>query len=166
VILGISISTFTTIHVIISLLGIATGFVALSALIQPIWLNRLMIAFFAFTIATSVTGFMFHSEKFGPPHVIGTISLIFLAAALFALYGKHLAGFWRLIFILGAVTAQYLNVFVAIVQSFQKIRFLARLAPTQTEHPFLIIQIVVILLFAVLGFMVAKNFPRSPTAHV
>jgi len=81
-VLGLSTPAFTLLHVIISLIGIATGFVALSALIRGIWLGRWMALFLAATLATSVTGFFFHSTAIGPPHIVGVISLVVLAIAL------------------------------------------------------------------------------------
>ena len=90
-------------------------------------------------IATSVTGFLFHSS-FGPPHVIGVISLVVLAIAVIALYGRQFAGFWRASYAAAAVLALCLNVFVGVVQAFQKLPFLESLAPTQSEPPFLAAQ--------------------------
>ena len=110
---------------------------------------------------TSVTGFFFHSASFGPPHVVGLISLVVLAAAISALYVFHLTEFWRWVYIVGATMALYLNVFVAVVQSFQKLPFLQPLAPTQSEPPFLIAQIAVLAIFVVLGFLSLKRF-RPP----
>ena len=67
---------------------------------------------------------------------MGAISLVVLAVALFALYGRHLAGAWRWIYVVTAILALYLNVFVGVVQAFQKVSFLQPLAPTQSELPF------------------------------
>src|SRR3984893_18834197 len=119
-ILGMSTSTFTSLHVVLSLIGIFSGAVVLFDLLggrsRPAWTAL----FLATTVLTSVTGFFFHSASFGPPHVVGVISLVVLAAAIVALYVFRLAGFWRWVYIVGATTALYLNVFVAVVQSFQK----------------------------------------------
>jgi hypothetical protein len=164
-ILGLSTSTFTTIHVIISLIGIFSGVVVVLG-----WLGGKQSAgwaalFLLTTVLTSVTGFFFHSASFGPPQVVGVISLVVLAAAILALYVFHLAGFWRWVYIIGATMALYLNAFVGVVQAFQKLPLLEPLAPTQSEPPFLIAQIVVLAIFVVLGFLALKRFhPHASTA--
>jgi len=91
-------------------------------------------------------------------HVIGILSLIFLAAALVGLYVYHLAGSWRWIYVVGAVVALYFNVFVGIVQAFMKVPFLQPLAPTQSEPPFLVAQLAVMAIFIVLGILAARRF--------
>ena len=162
-ILGLSTTTFTTVHVIISLIGIGSGIVVVLG-----WLGGRQSAgwaalFLATTVLTSVTAFFFHSASFGPPHVVGVISLVVLAAAILALYVFHLAGFWRWIYIVGATMALYLNAFVGVVQAFQKLPFLQPLAPTQSEPPFLIAQIAVLAIFIVLGFLSVKRFHPGPS---
>lgn len=157
---GLSVSAFTELHVVISLIAIASGFVVLAAMIgsrpSPGWTAL----FLTTTVATSVTGFMFHSTSIGPPHVVGAISLVVLAVAIHALYVRRLAGIWRTLHVGGAVLALYLNVFVAVVQAFQKLTLLQPLAPTQTEPPFLVTQIVVLLLFVVAGIVAVRRFPQ------
>jgi hypothetical protein len=101
---------------------------------------------------------MFHSEKIGPPHIVGVISLVVLGVALVALYTYRLAGSWRRIYVVTAVLALYLNVFVAVVQTFQKVPFFNALAPTQSEPPFAIAQGVVLLVFIAAGFFAARAF--------
>ena len=162
-ILGVSTPTFTLLHVIISFVGIAAGFVALSALIRGIWLGHWMALFLIATVATSVTGFFFHSTAIDPPHIVGVISLVVLALAVVAIYAHRLAGYWRLIFIVTVVTAQYLNVFVAVVQAFQKIPFLNVLAPKGSEPPFVAAQALVLALFIAFGYLAAKGL-RSALA--
>ena len=122
--------------------------------------------FLATTVLTSVTGFFFPSTGFGPAHAVGILSLVVLAAAIVALYFFHLAGPWRWIYTVGAVLALYLNVFVAVVQAFQKLPPLAALAPTQSEPPFLIAELVMMAIFIVLGVVAVKRFhgiPSRPT---
>ena len=116
------------------------------------------------TIATSATGFLFHSATFGPPQVIGVISLIVLAAAILALYNFKLSGRWRLIYVVTALLSLYLNVFVGVVQAFQKVSFFHALAPTQTEPPFAIAQGLVLLIVIVLGVLAVKRFRGQPGA--
>jgi len=114
--------------------------------------------FLATTVATSVTGFGFPVEHFLPSHAVGIISLVALAIAILALYAKHLAGGWRRTYVITAVLALYLNCFVAVVQSFEKIEPLRALAPTQSEPPFAIAQLAVLGLFVALGITAVKRF--------
>src|SRR4051812_41461838 len=127
-ILGMSTETFTLLHVIISLIGITSGVVVLLGLLGSRGLPGWTALFLVTTVLTSVTGFFFHSQSFGPPHVVGVISLVVLAVALVALYVFHLAGSWRWVYIVTAMLALYLNVFVGVVQAFQKLAFLKPLA--------------------------------------
>jgi hypothetical protein len=157
-ILGLSTATFTMVHVALSLIGIVSGIIVLHGLVGARKLEGWTALFLATTALTSVTAFFFPSASFGPPQVIGVISLAVLAAAIVALYVFRLAGPWRWIFIVGAVLALYLNVFVAVVQAFQKLPPLAALAPTQSEPPFLIAQLVVMAIFIVLGVVAVKRF--------
>jgi hypothetical protein len=157
-ILGMSTPTFTLVHVILSLVGILAGAIAVLGMLSAKKLEGWTALFLATTVATSATGFLFHSTAFGPPHVVGVISLVVLAVAILALYGRHLAGPWRWIYVVGAVLSLYLNVFVGVVQAFQKLPFLQPLAPTQSEPPFLIAQVVVLAIFVTLGVLAARRF--------
>jgi hypothetical protein len=157
-ILGLSVPAFTTLHVIISLIGILAGLVALFAMIANKWLNAVTGLFLATTVLTSVTGFFFHSKAIGPPHVVGVISLIVLAAALYALYGRKLEGVWRPTYLITATLALYLNCFVGVVQAFQKIGPLNALAPKGSEPPFLAAQGLTLLIFAGLGYLAVRRY--------
>jgi hypothetical protein len=157
-ILGMSVGAFTTLHVIISLVAILAGFVVLWAMLANRGADGWTAVFLATTIATSVTGFFFHSIAIGPPHVVGVISLLLLAVSLLALYVRHLAGAWRPAYIVTAVAALYLNCFVGVVQSFQKVAFLNPLAPTGSEPPFLVAQAATLLIFAVLGYLAVRRY--------
>lgn len=157
-ILGMSLSTFTTVHVIISLIGIAAGLVAVGAMLANRPLGTMNLVFLVTTIATSVTGFFFPFKTFGPPHILGVLSLIVLVAALWALYGARLAGAARWIYVVSAVVALYFNVFVGVVQSFDKIAPLHKLAPTGAGPVFGGAQAVVLLLFVVLGYRALRAF--------
>ncbi len=157
-ILGMSTATFTLVHVVISLIGILAGGVVLAGMIAGRRLGGLNAVFLVTTVITSVSGFFFPSASFGPPHVLGVISLVALAVALFALYGRRLAGSWRAIYAASAVLALYLNVFVAIVQAFQKLPPLKALAPTQAEPPFVVAQAVVLVAFVISGFLAVRRF--------
>ena len=157
-ILGLSVEAFTLLHVIISLVGIASGLVVLFAMIGGRRSDALTAVFLATTVATSVTGFFFHSKAIGPPHIVGVISLVVLALALLALYGRRLAGIWRPVYVVAAVLAFYLNCFVAVVQAFLKIPPLHALAPAGTEPPFAIAQGLVLLAFVGLGYLAVKRY--------
>ena len=157
-ILGMSVGTFTLLHVIISLVGIASGAVVLFAMIGDRPSRAWTALFLATTVLTSATGFLFHSASFGPPHVVGVISLVVLAVALLALYGQHLGGVWRPVYVICAVIALYLNVFVGVVQAFQKIPALNALAPKGSEPPFLAAQLVVLIGFIGFGYLAVKRF--------
>ena len=157
-ILGMSTATFTLLHVIISLIGIASGFVVLFGFLNANRFDGWTALFLTTNVLTSVTGFLFPTTTFLPSQIVGVISLIALAAAIFALYRSHLAGAWRWVYVSSAMLALYLNVFVGVVQSFQKLAFLKPLAPTQSELPFLVAQLVVVGLFVLLGVLAVKRF--------
>jgi hypothetical protein len=158
-ILGMSVETFTVLHVIISIAAILSGLVVVLAMIANRKADGGLAAFFLLTtILTSVTGFFFHSKAIGPPHIVGVISLVVLAGALIAIYGRRLAGIWRGVFVITAVLALYLNCFVLVVQLFQKIPSLNAFAPTGTEPPFIAAQGATLLLFLVLGFLAFRRF--------
>ena len=158
-ILGMSVETFTVLHVIISIAAILSGLVVLLAMIANRKADGGLAAFFLLTtILTSVTGFFFHSKAIGPPHIVGVISLVVLAVTLIAIYGRRLAGIWRGVFVITAVLALYLNCFVLVVQLFQKIPSLNAFAPTGTEPPFIAAQGATLVLFLVLGFLAFRRF--------
>ncbi len=134
-ILRMSIAAFTQFHVIISLIGIVSGILVVLAMLGANRAPALTALFLLTTVATSVTGFMFPFANFGPPEVIGTLSLVILAIAILALYAYKLAGSWRWIYVASAVLALYLNVFVGVVQTFQKVPFFHALAPHPGRAP-------------------------------
>jgi hypothetical protein len=156
--LGLSLSVFTTLHVAVSLIGIAAGLVALYGMLASQRRAGWTALFLATTILTSVTGFMFPFNGLLPSHVVGAISLALLAVALLALYVFRLAGSWRWLYVAAAVAALYLNVFVAVVQAFRKVAFLQPLAPTESEPPFAVAQLAVLALFLGLGILAARRF--------
>jgi hypothetical protein len=158
----LDLKTFTIIHVIIILLAIVSGFVVVFGLIVGRRQNVWTAFFLATTIATSVTGFGFPIHGVTPGIVLGVISLVVLAIALYARYGRQLAGAWRPIYVITAVLALYLNFFVLIVQSFQKVPALKALAPTQSEAPFIVVQLIAMVAFIVLGVLGAKGFRAQP----
>jgi hypothetical protein len=165
-ILGMSTASFTLLHVIISIAGIVSGIFAIGGLTLGRRLDAWTPVFLVTTIATSATGFLFHSKSFGPPHVVGVISLAVLAAAVLALYVYRLAAYWRSVYVVSAVLALYLNVFVAVVQAFGKIPVLHTLAPNGSEPPFLVAQVAVLIAFAVIGFLSVHRFHPTTNAAV
>lgn len=154
-------AAFTIFHVIISLIGILSGFVVVFGLIGGKSMSAWAKVFLWTTLATSVTGFMFPFHKFLPSHVLGIVSIILLAVAIYAFYSRRLAGGWRRSYVITAVMALYLNVFVLIAQLFQKVPALKALAPTQSEPPFKISQLVNLVVFIVLGILAAKGFRNA-----
>src|SRR5713226_1310918 len=157
---------YTIIHTLISLVGIFTGLIVLFGLLAGKQLDGWTKWFLITTVATSVTGFGFPIHHFGAPHVVGVISLIVLAVTISARYPKRLAGAWRWIYVVGALIALYLNVFVGVVQAFQKIPALNALAPTQTEPPFKLTQLVVLVLFVLITIVAAIRFRPEPVRAV
>jgi hypothetical protein len=161
-ILGMSTSTFTLAHVIISLLGIGSGLVVAFGLLKGKRLDGWTAFFLATTVLTSLTGFFFPFSHLLPSHIFGIVSLVVLPIAILARYGFHLAGPWRLVYVITAMIALYLNVFVAVVQSFLKVPALNALAPTQMEPPFFVAQGLVLVIFVVLSILAAKKFHEAP----
>jgi len=157
--LGLSFASFTALHVAISLVGLGAGFVAVGAMLAGRWLGGWTALFLATTVLTSATGFLFPFNAVTPAHVVGGLSLVVLALALYALYGKGLQGGWRRVYIVTAVAALYLNSFVGLVQTFQKQPALAELAPTQSEAPFVAAQLLLLVVFVWLGVTLARRFP-------
>ena len=155
---GISLSAYTTIHVIISLIAIAAGFIAVFEMIANKSLGIWNTIFLWTTIATSVTGFGFPITGITPGIVVGIISLVILTVALFALYAQHLAGAWRWVYIIIAIVALWFNMFVLIVQAFQKTSSLKTLAPTQSEPPFQLAQGAALLAFVALAILAVRKF--------
>jgi hypothetical protein len=156
--LGLSLSAFTILHVIISLIAIAAGLVVFYQMLNSQFSPPLTLLFLAMTILTSVTGFMFPSSGFTPAIGFGIISLVALALSVYALYSQHLAGAWRWVYVVTALLSLYLNLFVLVVQSFQKISALNALAPKGSEPPFAIAQAVVLLAFLYFGYRAVKTF--------
>ena len=163
-ILGMSLSSFTLFHVVLSLIGIAAGFVVVFGTLASKTLRGWTALFLITTILTSVTGYFFPADKVLPSHIVGAISLVVLALAVAALYRYRLTGPWRWIYVVTAFSALYLNVFVGVVQAFLKVSWLQPLAPMQAEPPFVIAQGVVLLAFVALTVVALRGF--HPQVHV
>jgi hypothetical protein len=161
-ILGLSLSLYTRIHVAISVIAIAAGLVAVRGMLAARILHAVTSLFLITTLLTSLTGFLFPFHGVTPGIVIGILSVILLLGAILALYHFHLAGAWRWIYVVCSVVALWFNVFIFIVQSFEKIPALHALAPTQAEPPFKFAQLLAVIIFAGLGFFAVRNFHPDP----
>jgi hypothetical protein len=159
-ILGMSLSTFTTVHVIISLIAIVSGIVVMFGILGSNRLPGLTAIFLLFTILTSATGFLFPFDKLLPSHMIGILSLVLLAIACIALYGLKLSGAWRWIYASTAMVSLYLNIFVLVIQSFLKVPALTALAPGNPPSgpAFAVIQGIVLVFFVLVIIGAIRRF--------
>jgi len=158
------ITTFTLIHVVLSLLGIFAGLVVAGGLVAGKRLDGWTGLFLVTTVLTNVTGFGFAFTTLLPSHIVGGISLVVLPVAIAARYWKHLTGAWRQVFVVTTVLVLYFNVFVLVVQLFQKTPALIVAAPTQKEPPFLVTQLIVLALFVWLGRAALRGFRAESAA--
>ena len=149
---------FTLFHVALSVAAIVLGLVTVYGLINGRRMGRLTAWFLVFTAATTFTGFLFPCHGFTPALGVGIVSTLILVLAVAARYRFHMAGAWRAIYITSAITALYLNCFVFVVQSFQKVPALHALAPDGSGSIFAGVQAVVLLSFAVVGYAAVKRF--------
>ncbi len=163
-ILGMSIPAFTLLHTIISVIAIVSGLIVLGGMYSAQRLPGWTALFLLTTALTSITGFFFPNEKITPGQIFGAITLIVMVPTLLALYGFHLRSAWRWIYTGGAVIVLYLNVFVLVAQLFDKVTVLKPLAPTQSEPPFLITEVIVLVIFVALGLLALVKFhpERNP----
>jgi len=162
---GIPAHLFLQIHVALSLVGLASGVIVLYGLLNGKALAGWTVLFLATMILTSASGFPLPPFGFDPPRAVGILSLILLAAAVLALYVFRLAGPWRWIFVAAAVTALYFDVVVGIVQAFAKLSFLHALAPTQSDPPFVVVQLIALAIFIALGVLAARRFHPAHAAN-
>src|SRR6266404_3793442 len=163
-ILGMSLSTFTAVHVIISLIAIVSGIIVMFGLLGSRRMPGLTAIFLLFTILTSATGFLFPFEKLLPSHMIGILSLVLLAIACLALYVMKLSGAWRPVYVVTAMISLYLNVFVLIIQAFLKVGPLHALAPSvpPSEPQFAILQGIVLVFFVIVIIGAVRRFRPMP----
>jgi hypothetical protein len=161
-VLGMSLPVFTMVHVLISLAGIASGLIVVCGFLTNKRLDRWTAIFLVTTVLTSATGFLFPFKGVTPAIKLGVISLAVLAVAIVARYATHLK--WRKTYVIAACAAEYFNVFVLVVQSFEKIRALHALAPTQKEPPFAVAQIAVLVIFVILAALAVKRFRPAAVA--
>ena len=160
-VLGLSLAGFTVLHLVISMIAIALGFVVAGGILASSRLPAWTAWFLLLTILTSATGFLFPFTKILPSHIVAIISLVLLAVAVYALYGKGLAGIWRTVYVVTALLALWFNVFVLIAQSFQKVALLNVYAPTGAEPPFAITQGIVLLFFIFLIVLGIRRFKAA-----
>ena len=153
---------YTIIHTLISLIAILTGVVVVLGMLAAKRLDGWTKWFLITALATTVTGFFFPFHGFTPAIGLGIISLPFLALTAFACYSKHLIGAWRWVYVIGAVICLYFNVFVLVVQLFEKVPTLNAMAPTQTESPFKLTQLIVLAIFVLLGIVAVIRFRAEP----
>jgi hypothetical protein len=151
-------STYTAIHVAISLIGIASGLAVVGGFLTARRLDRLTAIFLATTVLTGVTGFGFPVDRVLPSHIVGAASLVALAVAIYARYARHMAQGWRTTYVLTAILSLYFNVFVAVVQAFRRVPFLEAMAPTQSEPPFAAAHIAVLIVFLALAIVALRTF--------
>jgi hypothetical protein len=155
---GIPTHLFLQIHVGLSLIALVAGLIVLYGLLQGRALRGWMELFLVTLILTSVTGFPLPPFGLDPPRMVGILSLVLLAVAVLAIYVFRVSGPWRWIFVVAAMAALYLDAFVGVIQAFAKLPALHELAPTGSEPPFLIAQVIVLVFFVVLGFLAARRF--------
>jgi hypothetical protein len=157
-------ATLLALHVLISLIAIALGMVTAAGLIGRPPRHRASVAFLWTTILTSVSGFPLPADRILPSHIVGAISLVLLALAAVAWHRHRLAGGWARVWVVTALAAFYLNVFVLVVQAFLRVPGLHAVAPTQAEPPFAIAQGAVLLFFAVLTVTALRRGPAALTS--
>ncbi len=157
-ILGMSTAMFTAIHVLISLVGIGSGLVVMYGFFNANRLERWTQLFLTTTALTSLSGFLFPNEHITPGIVIGILSMIILAVATGARYVLQMRRLWRPLFVISAAIALYFNLFVFVVQLFEKVPVLRALAPTQKEPPFAVAQLLVLIVFVVGTILAVKRF--------
>jgi hypothetical protein len=157
-ILGLSTSVFTLIHVILSLVGIGAGLIALLGLMGGKLYRGLTALFLVTTVLTSITGFLFPFHGMTPGIILGILSMVALLLAIVALYVGKLAGAWRGTYVISSSLALWFNFFVLVAQSFAKIPALKAIAPTQASPAFGITQLIVMVIFVVLTIRAVKRF--------
>jgi hypothetical protein len=157
---------FTFFHVVISLVAIVAGLMIAFGMMSGKRLNGWTALFLLMAVATDITGFMFPYHGFTPGIGVGIVSMVVLAIALFARYSRHMAGGWRSIYAITAIIAVYFNIFVLVAQLFEHVPSLHVLAPTGSEPPFLIAQVIVMVIFIALGIAAVKGFREGTTQSI
>ena len=152
------VTTLVGFHTVVSLVALVAGVVVVFGMIGNATMPGMSALFLATAVITSATGFLFAVDRILPSHIFGVVSLLALAAAILGRYAFGFAGRWRLTYVLCVVLATYLDAFVAVVQTFQKVPAVNALAPTQSEPPFAIAQGALLVVFVILAVLVARRF--------
>jgi hypothetical protein len=161
---GIPTDLLVKIHVVLSLIGIASGLIVLLGLVGGRLLAGWTALFLATTVLTSVTAFPLPPVVLDPPRIVGIISLVALALAIGSLYLFHLTGAWRWIYVVAALVALFFNCFVGVIQSFDKIPSLHAIGPTQDAPAVHVAQLVLLAVFVLLGIVAVIRFRPNPTS--
>jgi hypothetical protein len=165
-ILGMSTGAFTLLHVAISLIAIGSGLIVAGGMLASRRLPAMTALFLLTTVLTNLGGFLFPIHGFTPGLGVGIVSCVILVVALVAYYGKGLTGAWRWIYVVTAIAALWLNVFVLVAQSFAKVAALAPLGPNPPDPGFQITQAAVLAIFGLTGVAALVTFrPESPAAY-
>jgi hypothetical protein len=149
---------FTLVHVVLSILGIVSGCVVVGGLVAGARLDGWTALYLSAAILTSVTGFGFRFTVVTPAHIVAVVSLLVLTVCLAARYWRKLEGGWRATYVVTAVTALYLNVFVLVAQFFEKTPALLELAPAQQGPHFAVTQALAVAFFVWLGRAALRGF--------
>jgi len=153
---------YTIVHTLISLIAIFTGLIVVFGMIGGKRLDGWTRWFLITAVLTTATGFFFPFHGVTPAIILGIISIPFLALTIFARCSKQLAGAWRWIYVVGAVMSLYFNLFVLVVQLFEKVPGLHAIAPTQTESPFKLAQLALLISSILLGIVAVVRFRPEP----
>ena len=157
---------YTIIHTLISLAAIFTGLIVLLGMIGGKRLDSWTKWFLITAVLTTVTGFFFPFHGVTPAIILGIITVPVLAITICARYSKRLIGPWRWVYVIGAVMTLYFNLFVLVVQLFQKVAALHASAPTKTESPFKLTQIAVLIVSILLAIVAVIRFRPEPARTV
>lgn len=156
------VSSPQTFHVLISVAAIASGILVVWGLLSSSGMSTLTAVFLLTTLLTNLTGFLFPFKSFTPAIGVGIVGTVIMAICLAARYLKQMENGWRGVYVVTAVLSLYFNLFVLVVQLFQKVPEFNAYAPTGSEPPFAIVQGLVLLACLVAGFLAFRRFHPLP----
>lgn len=162
--IDLAISQFGWFHTILSIIALFAGIAMVREFLASRSGSGLAALFLTSAVATSLTGFGFPGGL-DPAKIVGINSLVLLMVAGLARYVYDLAGWWRRIYAAAVTFAVYFLVFVTIAESFKRVPSLKAMAPTLTETPFKIVQLVALLIFIALAVVSSVRI-RSPAHEV
>ena len=148
---------FTAVHTSLSVIALLSGALTIRHLFRGSAESMSVYIFLVTAAATSVTGFYFPFHGMTPALGVGIVAVWVLAWTLFAQLLARQSAFWVVNFAVGLVVSEYLLVFVAIAQAFNKVPALHAMAPTLKEAPFGAAQFVVLVIFVLLAIVVARR---------